>query len=144
MGKIRENANQTTVICDAGPIIHLDELGCLDLLDDFSRVYVPETVAQEVARHRFDSFPLSLSKLEYVSAAPSVPIEIERLRKIFNLHLGEVEALSLAISSSDNIFLTDDTAARLAAKQLRIEVHGTIGIITRSIRAWTAKSRRSA
>ena len=32
------------VVCDAGPLIHLDELGCVDLLSDFSEVLVPETV----------------------------------------------------------------------------------------------------
>jgi hypothetical protein len=26
------------VVCDAGPLIHLDELGCMDLLLDFSEV----------------------------------------------------------------------------------------------------------
>ena len=40
------------VVCDAGPLIHLDELGCLDLLADFSGVLVPEAVWQEVKRHR--------------------------------------------------------------------------------------------
>ena len=41
------------VVCDAGPLIHLDELGCLDLLADFSEVLVPETVGVEkgLARH---------------------------------------------------------------------------------------------
>ena len=28
------------VVCDAGPLIHLDELGALDLLGDFSKVLV--------------------------------------------------------------------------------------------------------
>ena len=32
------------------------------------------------------------------------------------------------------IFLTDDAAARLVAEQLRFNVHGTIGILVRSIR----------
>jgi hypothetical protein len=44
------------VVADAGPIIHLDELGCLDVLADFGRVIVPETVWLEVQRHR----PLAL------------------------------------------------------------------------------------
>ncbi len=26
------------VVCDAGPLIHLDELGCLSLLSDFDDV----------------------------------------------------------------------------------------------------------
>jgi hypothetical protein len=40
------------VICDAGPVIHRDEFGCIDLLSSFSRVLVPVAVWQEVQRHR--------------------------------------------------------------------------------------------
>jgi len=35
MGKIK---SAITIVCDAGPAIHLDELGCLDLLKDFQEV----------------------------------------------------------------------------------------------------------
>ena len=31
-----ENTPRPLVVCDAGPLIHLDEIGCLDLLTDFS------------------------------------------------------------------------------------------------------------
>lgn len=37
-------------VADAGPIIHLDELDCLDVLADFEKVYVPEAVWLEVLR----------------------------------------------------------------------------------------------
>lgn len=40
------------IVCDAGPLIHLDEFGCLHLLDDFNTVFVPEQVWQEVSHHR--------------------------------------------------------------------------------------------
>ncbi|HUP25546.1 MAG TPA: hypothetical protein VNB06_21720 [Thermoanaerobaculia bacterium] len=40
------------VVCDAGPLIHLDEVGCLDLLLDFSAILVPEAVGAEVELHR--------------------------------------------------------------------------------------------
>lgn len=40
------------VVCDAGPLIHLDELDCLDLLGDFPEVLVPEAVWREVLKHR--------------------------------------------------------------------------------------------
>ena len=46
------------VICDAGPVIHLDELGCIDLLSSFSRVLVPVAVWQEVQRHRIRALAL--------------------------------------------------------------------------------------
>jgi len=36
-------ANEATlpiVVCDAGPLIHLDEVGCVELLADFPQVLV--------------------------------------------------------------------------------------------------------
>jgi len=33
-----------------------------------------------------------------------------------------------------HIFLTDDAAARLVAEQMKFKVHGTIGVLIRSIR----------
>ena len=49
MGKTE--AGKRIVISDAGPVIHLDELDCLDLLD-YPEVLVSEAVWREVARHR--------------------------------------------------------------------------------------------
>ncbi len=40
------------IVCDAGPLIHLDELGCLDLLADFPVVLVPTEVWREVQGYR--------------------------------------------------------------------------------------------
>ncbi len=42
----------TKVACDAGPIIHLDELECLHFLSGFKDVIVPKTVCLEVFAHR--------------------------------------------------------------------------------------------
>jgi predicted nucleic acid-binding protein len=39
------------VVADAGPLIHLDELDSIDLLD-FGEVLVPDAVWTEVTRHR--------------------------------------------------------------------------------------------
>ena len=53
MGRIR---SKTRVVCDAGPIIHLDELECLHLMEDFERVFVPDVVRQEVLGYRSVAF----------------------------------------------------------------------------------------
>ena len=37
-------ATPTLVVCDAGPLIHLDEVECLSLLTDFAEVLVPNVV----------------------------------------------------------------------------------------------------
>jgi hypothetical protein len=39
-------------VCDAGPVIHLDELACLDLLRELGRLLIPESVWGEAQRHR--------------------------------------------------------------------------------------------
>jgi len=123
------------VVCDAGPLIHLDELGCLDLLADFGEVLVPDTVWREVMQHRpsalagdFQAWQRIEKSRERMSAA------LRNLTETINLHRGEQEALALAVKRSGALLITDDTAARLAAGSLGIVVHGTIGIVVRSIR----------
>lgn len=59
------------VVCDAGPVIHLDELDCLDLLTDFRRVLVPEQVWQEVERYRAGALKQPEIVLQKVSVAVS-------------------------------------------------------------------------
>ena len=52
------------VVCDAGPLIHLDQLDCLDLLADFSRVVVPDVVWREVEVHRPAAVNQKATRLE--------------------------------------------------------------------------------
>ena len=49
MAKTKSNVR---AICDAGPVIHLDELNCLDLLCDFQEIILADTVWEEVKHHR--------------------------------------------------------------------------------------------
>jgi predicted nucleic acid-binding protein len=121
-----------SVVCDAGPIIHLDELGCGDLLKDFPQVLVPEAVWGEVTSHR----PDALRQEILVKTAPLKLIspQLGALSSLLASHHGELEALQLAESYPGSIFLTDDTAARLAGRSLGLHVHGTIGILVRAIR----------
>jgi len=130
----KTDSKPSLVICDAGPLIHLDELGCLDLLTDFKSIIVPDTVCTEVERHRPSVFSHPQIPLSRTNATDPVPPELSALTKIFTLHAGEWEALRLALKFSDSIFLTDDTAARPAAGNLGIRTHGTIGILLRAIR----------
>ena len=122
------------VVCDAGPLIHLDELACIPLLDDFDEILVPEQVWQEVTQHR----PTALSHpgvvLRQVNVTISTQSAFQALVKSLSLDYGEQAALTLIESHSDAILLTDDAAARLAANTLGYQVHGTIGILIRAIR----------
>lgn len=122
------------VVCEAGPLIHLDELGVLDLLEDFQSVLVPDAVWVEVEAHRPGLFDRMAGA--FVRVAPRQPpaASLVALARLMPLHEGETQALQIAEEHRADLLLTDDRAARLAAKQLGLSVHGTLGILLRSVR----------
>jgi len=125
------------VVCDAGPLIHLDELDSLDLLQGFATVLITPAVWQEVRRHR----PTALSRLPRSSEQREPEgVADERLTAIFEtfgLGAGDREAVALVREVPGALLLTDDAAVRLVAEQLGIEARGTIGVIIRAIRHGT-------
>ena len=128
------NDSRISVVCDAGPLIHLDELKSLSLLQDFDQILIPEQVAAEVKRHRPNALTDSNYPFHIVSVAISSKPAFIALVESLALDLGEQAALSLMETYPTEIFLTDDAAARLAADTLGYKVHGTIGIIARAVR----------
>lgn len=122
------------VVCDAGPLIHLDELDSLSLLADFETVMVSEQVWQEVVRHRPQALHQTAVQLERIEVVISTQPAFQALVKALSLDLGEQAALSLMQQQPQAIFLTDDAAARLAAVTLGYRVHGTIGVLLRAVR----------
>ncbi len=133
-GCVAKAKTPLAVVCDAGPLIHLDELGCLDLLADFPEVLVCPAVWSEVARHRPSALRRRSVQLELAVAFAEVPAELLALAQTFSLGAGELESLGLMAGLRDAILLTDDAAARIVAEKLDHEVHGTIGVIVRAIR----------
>ncbi|MDZ7759604.1 MAG: hypothetical protein U5L00_05060 [Desulfovermiculus sp.] len=126
--------SKTKVICDAGPLIHLDELDSLYLMQDFSEVILPERVQQEVLRHR--SILFADPNIIWRILPEIFPLDqsLQTICRLFSLDSGEVSALSILSRFPDAVFLTDDAAARLVAKKSGYRVHGTIGILVRAIR----------
>jgi predicted nucleic acid-binding protein len=133
MGKIE---SEISVVCDAGPAIHLDELGCIDLLKYFQEILLPSTVWGEINRHRPSVFKNEDVPFSQVAGKTPSSEPLLTLCKIFSLDAGEIEALVILEQRPHAMFLTDDAAARLVAKQMNFNVHGTIGILIRSIRGW--------
>ena len=127
-------AAATLVVCDAGPLIHLDQLDCLDLLTDFARVVVPDAVWLEVEHHRPSALKQELVAFVRLKPKEEASPELISMYRLLSLHAGEVQALQIAQEMDADLLLTDDTAARLAARNLRVAVHGTLGILLRAIR----------
>jgi predicted nucleic acid-binding protein len=121
----------TLVVADAGVLIHLDELGALDVLRDYDAIFVPKAVWEEVQQHRPQALQRENVKLIHCPTTP-YSIKVNAMSALFTLHHGECEALTLCINHAINTLLTDDTAARLAAKNLNINAHGTLGLLIRA------------
>jgi len=129
-----EAGQLTVVVTDAGPLIHLDELDALDLLNDFAEVLVPDAVWREVEHHRPQALQHIGVRLTARTANAAAGPVIAALAPIYTLHAGEREALALCLENPSSILLTDDTAARMAAGSLGIVARGTLGVLVRAVR----------
>jgi predicted nucleic acid-binding protein len=112
----------------------LDEVGCTELLADFPQVLVPLAVWDEVAKYRPNALTQSTVHFRKVTRTAALSTELDVLSRLLGLHRGELEALQVAQTQPGCLVLTDDTAARLAARNLGLTTHGTIGVLLRAIR----------
>ena len=109
-----------SAVSDAGPLIHLAEIGSLELFATFDVLLVPETVYGEV---EVGGVPDGLSDLSYKL------VEADESRSgTEELDAGERAAIAVA-EERGVVLLTDDLAAREAASDANVDVHGSIGVI---------------
>ena len=126
---MRASRVPVAVVCDAGPLIHLDELGCLDVLSAFREVLVPKGVWLEVRRHRPAALRTPDVPFQKVEIIPPPTRQLKIIMQDLPVDAGEQQALRLMEEFSDATLLTDDAAARLVARLLGYDVHGTIGLL---------------
>ena len=126
---------ELVAVSDAGPIIHLHEIGQLTLLRTFREIIVPEAVWHEtVGMQRLAGEDLDeLANINIVNIAKTDIQTFTHRFGLEKLHSGEIEGLYLCRQLDIPLFLTDDLAARKSAKSLGIQPVGSIGII---LRAW--------
>ncbi len=99
----RIDAGATTVV-DAGPLIHLDELCCLDLLADFSPLVVPVAVWVEVIVHRPGLSVESLPDCRLDQSDHHLSPRLAVMADSLGLGSGERAALALASAENFSIF----------------------------------------
>jgi predicted nucleic acid-binding protein len=107
-------------VTDAGPLIHLAEIDSLELLSAFDTLLIPETVYGEIEA---GGLPEGILDLPYEL------VEADAHRSgVEELDAGERAAIAVA-KEREVVLLTDDLAAREAASDAGVEVHGSIGVI---------------
>lgn len=125
---------RAAVAVEAGPLIHLHELDALDLLQDFARVFVPETVWDELADRRPAVLRRQAMRLQRVALQEAPDPALWVLVRALALNGGFPQAVQLARQHAPACLLADDCAARLAAEAFSLTVHGTVGVLMRAVR----------
>ena len=114
------------IIADTGPILHLEEAGIADLLPRLGEVVVTPKVLAELLRRKGWSRPSWL----HVEEPSAHALRIAQLWVANGmLHEGEAEALAHAKEVRPDFFLTDDSAARVAASAAGLHVRGSLGVV---------------
>ena len=88
--------DELSVVIDAGPLIHLDELECLDLLSDYSSLVTTDIVSDEAQRHRTRLQLRHIPRLQIASVSGHPSTRLSVLSDTLDLAAGEISALVLA------------------------------------------------
>ncbi len=117
------------VVSDTGPLMHLAQAQSLDLVGLIGDLHIPPAVAIEAAHH----IPAwTTAPPTWINITPLQPTNASQPQAWWQAGLldwGEAEALALTRQLNAHWFLTDDTAARVLAASLGIEVHGSLGVV---------------
>ena len=109
------------VVSNASPLIALDQIGHLDLLEKlFSTILIPPAVTREAVPTVI--LPAWIS--EHTLTQPIGPQILHA-----SLGPGESEAISLALEAAVRWVILDDRPARRIAEALGLPVIGTLGIL---------------
>ena len=113
------------VVSNTSPLIFLSNVDSLDLLSlCFDKVLIPEEVKAEFGNAKLPE----IIEVQPISSEGKNLVDIQ----YGALHRGELEAIQLAYEAGADLVLLDDLLARKKAKQMNMEVMGTLGIFLTS------------
>ena len=119
-------------VADTGPLIHLAEIECLDLLSVFEELHIPEGVWREAERPSAIREQLTSAKRHVLDHDAVARFTLQH--GLSKLQAGERESLMLCSQLAVEVLLTDDLIVRRAAKDLGLIPVGSLGVIARAHR----------
>jgi predicted nucleic acid-binding protein len=119
------------IICNTTPILSLLKINQLSLLKKlYGQITVPFAVYQEIEKGKEKSYYQDLFSISWIEIKN---IKGQKSRKyLFDLDDGEAEVLILAEETNADLVLLDEIMGRRFAKQLNINVTGTVGILLKA------------
>lgn len=123
-------------VSDAGPIIHLSEIGYFHCLKIVERLFIPKSVESEI-RSKDAPGKSELKNAEWIitrELEESAKKKANKIARDFGIELPDAEAIVLARSNDIKLLFTDDKSIREIAGLYGLEVHGSAGITARAYR----------
>jgi predicted nucleic acid-binding protein len=117
------------VVSDTGPVLHLREAGASHLLEFTGCVHIPKAVNLELERLDAAWGTERPAWVSLIELTEEYRREALAWQQAGLLGPGESEAIALARQVRAGWLLTDDAAARLVARSLGLEVHGSLGVV---------------
>jgi len=123
---------EKTIICDAGPLITLEKLsdGFSFIRKLYNKIIIPPSVFNEINRKAIPPNLYTSILREFIDI--STPNNIVSLPS-FKLHLGELEAISLA-KERNLALLIEEREGRAAAESIGVSISGIAGQIIKATR----------
>ena len=125
-----------SVVADAGPLIHLSEIGRLSFLRIFDIVHIPDAVWSETVElgrvEKDDIGRLAIAR-RHTLPRPQVT-HFRQRRGLDDLQDGECECLFLCQQIGVSHLLTDDLAVRDEAERMGLKPVGSLGVVVRAYR----------
>lgn len=121
------------IVSNSTPLINFSSIGELQLLNSlFGEITVPEAVWNETVGQS-DRYPTA-SVIEQSGWILKVKLSNYQLRDVFlfELDLGEAEAIALAIEHHAELILIDERAGREVAERIGLNYTGSIGCLSRA------------
>ncbi len=117
------------IITDSSPLIILLKSDLDYILPQlFEEIFVPEAVWEEILSGR--ETDTAKQKLPFISWAKRISVTTSNTKiENYNLGKGEAEVLNLALVLPDSGVILDDFAARKCAKELKMLLLGTGGML---------------
>lgn len=120
------------VVADTTPLISLTKIGRLNLVHQlFGEIQIPNAVFEELVYNT--KFPEESRQIRESSFIKKVSIKntkaVELLRRSSGLDVGESEAIILSDMVNASVLLMDEVKGRQIAKQMGIQIMGTIGML---------------
>ena len=129
----------TSAVSSAGPLIHLAQAGCLDLLMTlFEKVVIPPAVYHEAIEAGLEQgHPDAVildQEMKHDRICVDSAVDMSKLQVSSDkLHKGELEAIALALTRRPDAVLLDDEEARVLARALGLTVMGTLGVLVENV-----------